>query len=207
MGDYLLFLDSDDVLLTNALQTLLEGFNTYSDAGAIFGRAAFIHHGDFHGLHQEEPRSFSYQEFLFRNFIFTPAEALVKRSVLDVIGDFHPQIIGVEDYDLWIRIAACFSIIHIPQIVAYIRKHGASLSENPLKQLQRELHMKLFYDQRSIPIRRAIANVYHRLAYEYRILHQKELFRQHTMDSIKYNPFYWKNYAYLLYSVVMPHKS
>jgi len=62
----------------------------------------------------------------------SPAVVLIRRTCLDVVGAFdeNPDFFGVEDYDLWLRIAAQFSVIYAPGDVAAIRRHKQSISRD-----------------------------------------------------------------------------
>ena len=202
-GDYIIFLDADDVLLPDAAQHLWQGFLADPQCGVIFGTAVLIDtHSNFTAMHTNEVRYFSYEEFLFKNYILTP-EAMVKKEILNEIGYFNPNILQCEDYDLWLRIAQKNVIKHIDKTVVQVQKHAASFSANTIRLLTWERYVILYHANQSCLSRRAVADVCHRLAYQCRIVRQTKLFRQYTIESIKYNPLYWKNYAYLLYSWFM----
>jgi glycosyltransferase involved in cell wall biosynthesis len=202
-GDYFLFLDADDILFPDAVSQLLNAFAEMPECGIIFGYSERVNaDGQTLSLHQNEARCFVYEEFVCNNFILVP-EALVKRKVLQTVGVFNPRFLQGEDYDLWIRASKRFTIRHIEQPIAKIRTHAANMSNNRVKQLTWELQVIQSHTDGSLLMRRSLAKIYHRLAYECRIVHQKMLFRKYTIEAIKYNPFYWKNYVYLVYSFFM----
>jgi glycosyltransferase involved in cell wall biosynthesis len=202
-GDYLVFLDADDRLLPNAVDTLLESFTIHPDCGVIFGDSEIINvAGTPITLHTNDSETFTYEAFLFKNYILTP-EAMLRRQILNEVGYFNPAFLQGEDYDLWLRIAKKFKIFHIPNVVAQVRIHTSSLSQNKVRLLTWERDVKLSQYDHTIRTRRAMADVCHRLAYECRMVNEKMLFRKYTIEAITYNPFYWKNYAYLFYSLFM----
>jgi hypothetical protein len=129
------------------------------------------------------------------------SEAMVKREVFDTIGGFRPHLVQSEDNDFWIRASKSFSVFHIDRCITRIRMHGINTSWDQTNILTWELQMKLSHNDGSFYMRRVLAAVCHKLAYEYRIRGEKQLFRKYTLKSMKYNPFYWKNYVYWLYSV------
>lgn len=203
-GAYVLFLDSDDVLLPGACATLLNAFSERPECGVIFGQAQRVDaQGILFGIHANESRYFGRHDFLWGNPMLVPAEALVARKVLDEIGGFNPAFLQGEDYDFWIRTAERFPIFHIPVTVVNARAHSDNLTRNKVKQLTWEFQVRLAHHDGSWLMRRSLAEICHRLAYEHRITHEKSLFRRYTLASLCYNPLYWKNYAYLIYSGVM----
>lgn len=203
-GEYLLFLDADDILLPNACLDLLQGFHEHPECGVIFGNSERVYsEKTTRKPHYQEIRYFTHQEILFDNPI-SVSEALVKREILGKIGCFRPELLQSEDNDFWIRASKAFSIFHIDALVTRLRMHGANMSWDQVKQLTWELQMKLTHDDGSFHMRKTLAVLCHKLAYEYRIQGEKRLFRKYTVASLKYYPLYWKNYAYLVYSFFMP---
>ena len=202
-GEYLLFLDADDILLPNACSDLLLGFCEHPDCGVIFGNSERVYSDKItRKPHCQEVRYFTHQEILFDNPI-SVSEALIKREILEEIGCFRPELLQSEDNDFWIRASKAFSIFHIDALVTRLRMHGANMSWDQVRQLTWELQMKLAHDDGSFHMRKSLAVICHKLAYEYRIRGEKLLFRKYTIVSLTYYPLYWKNYAYLVYSFFM----
>lgn len=200
-GKYLIFLDSDDVLVSDAVMNFLHEFEGHPDCGIVFGKAELVGiEGATAWIYKNMPRYLFYEQFVFKNYILIPAAAMVKRNTLNEAGMFNPHILQCEDYELWLRISKKFTLLYVDKVVAKVRKHGTNYSQNTISMLTWELDMKLSHYDHSNIMKKAISNVYHRLAYEHRIVRHTKLFRQYALQSIKYNPFYWKNYAYLVYS-------
>jgi len=44
---------------------------------------------------------------------------LYRREVYETIGDYDPELMGVEDWDYWRRAAACFRLAHLPVAPGY----------------------------------------------------------------------------------------
>lgn len=202
-GEYFLFLDSDDVLLPDAVANLYEEFSVTPECGIVFGYSESINMaGERLSFHKNMPRYFTYEEFLFANFILVP-EAMVSRRVIDEIGGFTPSFLQCEDYDFWIRSVRRFKIRSIDKLVAQVRTHDSNLSKDRVNQLTWELRVQLSHYDGSLLMRRSLARIYHRLAYECRVVKNTMLFREYTLKSIRYNPFYWKNWGYLVYSLFL----
>ncbi|MGN6868370.1 MAG: glycosyltransferase family 2 protein [Solirubrobacteraceae bacterium] len=140
-GDYVAFLDSDDLLMPTYLerseQTLRgtpgAGF-AYTDAyvfdditGNVRRRSAMARNRP-----PEPPptdRAAFLLELLRRNFIYVAAT--VPREVLERVGGFDESLKGPEDYELWLRILVRgYGAAWIPGRQALYRKHGSQLSRN-----------------------------------------------------------------------------
>lgn len=80
--------------------------------------------------------------FLDGNFITAPHAALLRRAVLQAAGGFDPSLWGVEDYDLWLRLAArgC-RFLHTPGRLALYRSRPDSLSSDDVHQVNSTLRV------------------------------------------------------------------
>jgi hypothetical protein len=67
------------------------------------------------------PRGDVFWELLERNFISCPS-AVFRRSSLNRIGLPATTLPGIEDWDLWIRLAALFNVVAVEQPVAIYRR-------------------------------------------------------------------------------------
>jgi glycosyltransferase involved in cell wall biosynthesis len=74
------------------------------------------------------------------NFIVVPG-TMVRRSVLEAVGGFDESLPSVEDYDLWLRIAAVSTIGMLPEALARYRVHGGQMSGNRERMLAAELRV------------------------------------------------------------------
>jgi GT2 family glycosyltransferase len=134
-GQLIAFLDSDDLFMPDKLALQLSAFDIHPEAGLIYSNGHFFRDDPrqatgyaLDGL--PAPSGDVLPELLQGNFIASPAVALIRRSCLDAVKGFdeNPSFVAVEDYDLWLRIAARFPIIYVPGDVAAIRRHKQSIS-------------------------------------------------------------------------------
>jgi len=135
-GEFIAFLDSDDLLLPNKLALQLAAFEVHPEAGLVYSNGHFFHDDPsqpigyvLDGL--PTPSGNVFPELLCGNFLAPPI-VLIRRTCLDVVGMFdeRPDFFAVEDYDLWLRIAAQFPVIYVPGDVAAIRRHRQSISRD-----------------------------------------------------------------------------
>jgi glycosyltransferase involved in cell wall biosynthesis len=88
--------------------------------------------------------------------IMTPS-ICVRRRVYEVVGGFNPALRCVEDWEMWVRIAARFPIYHVREPLAVYRMHDASNTGRNLSNAREVtyalLAIELFRD--SLPPNRA----------------------------------------------------
>lgn len=123
-GEYIAFLDSDDIFMPNKLE-LQAGFLDENDSyGMVYSYAKNVdedgqyltHHydGDLSGV--------IYPDMLFikNNFITTPT-VMVRSKILSEVGGFDVRMHMCEDLDLWRRIARKYKVMQLTEFLAHIR--------------------------------------------------------------------------------------
>ena len=138
-GAYLVFLDSDDRLLPNAVEDGLESLNAHQECAFVCGHTEYI---GADGAPIEHPRKpcvgVSYLTLLAHNMIECPASVMYRRTVLDSLGAFgtSPSIRACEDHDIYLRISREFPVRCHHRSVSEYRKHGSSMSQNNERMLK-----------------------------------------------------------------------
>lgn len=202
-GEFLVFLDADDSLLPDAVESLLQGFRDFPDSGIVFGDTLTGRPGEpASAFPADAGRIFSRDEFLFRNPILMPT-AMVRRRVIEKTGGFNASFLQADDFDLWIRGAAVFPVRHVERAVARVRRHEGSLSSDRVRQLTWETRVLASHLDGSRHARKALGRAFHRLAYECRLARDAGLFRRSALGSVRHDPFYWKGWCYLAYALVV----
>ena len=146
-SEFVIFLDSDDRWEPEALETLLQALKDNPSCIAAHGLARAT---DLQGVQYEaddladsmrrrravtanglidvpisEPTTFSMM--LVKNWIVTPGTCLIRRSGLDKVGAFDPELSSGEDWDLNIRLARAGNLALIDRVVLSWRRHPDSL--------------------------------------------------------------------------------
>jgi GT2 family glycosyltransferase len=132
IGEYLVFLDSDDRLLPNALEAGLRCFRENPGCGFVYGYCQFIAFdgAPMRGLPPPVIKDEFYLELLRGKPILAPATVMYRREVFEDVGGFNIALSAAEDYELYYRIARQFPVCcHGQRIVEY-RKHSASMSRD-----------------------------------------------------------------------------
>ncbi len=56
------------------------------------------------------------------------ASFLYRRTCLEAVGDYDPELEGAEDWDMWLRIVERLDAVYVPEILYYYREHGKSMT-------------------------------------------------------------------------------
>ncbi len=126
-GDYVAFIDSDDLWHTNKLKRQMEIAEANPSLGLVSTQAYFI---NYHGLKLQRPPEGSNREstvitwahLVLDNVVSGGgSSALVLKECLDRTGGFDNTIRFGEEWDLWIRIAHDYLVYEIPEPLVYYR--------------------------------------------------------------------------------------
>ena len=129
-GEFVLFLDADDRLTPNAVESHLLCFAEHPQAGFVVGD---IDHITLDGLHVGSPRwplleANHYEELLKANHVANTIAVMFRRSVIERTGGFKLSCSPAEDYELLLNAARLFPSAHHQTVVAYYRRHPSSIS-------------------------------------------------------------------------------
>ena len=121
---YVSFLDDDDTRLPGSLDAQLELLEAQPAAGMIYGRAFYGNaegHADGTSYPEHCPQGDVFWQLLCWNFIPCPT-VVFRRACLKRIGLLDEAAPGIEDWDLWVRIAELYPIIAVDKAVAIWRQ-------------------------------------------------------------------------------------
>jgi glycosyltransferase involved in cell wall biosynthesis len=131
-GSYIVFLDADDRLKPEAIETGVRILAERPQYAMAVGDHLFVsHNGSYLAPSRKNcPPAFHYEALLKSNFIEMVSTVLFRRSVLEDAGGFDTRFRVSEDYELYLRVARAHAIYCHPAIVAEYRIHGSNLSRN-----------------------------------------------------------------------------
>ena len=129
-GSYLIFLDSDDRLLANALELGVNYLDTHPDCGFVFGwwRGIGADGALFPEQTQKSLETVNYQVMLEGEALVPPSAAMFRRSAFEKVGGFNTTLWPSEDYDLYLRISREFPIYCLNELVFDYRRHEQNAS-------------------------------------------------------------------------------
>jgi glycosyltransferase involved in cell wall biosynthesis len=130
-GEYVVFLDSDDRLVSGALEVGVRELEVHPRCAFVSGicRKIAADGSIVPGWEQFRVRDDPYLELLRSCPVYVPA-VMYRRSVFDAVGDFDTSYKAAEDYDLYYRILERFPVYCHDTVVAEIRRHEANMTRN-----------------------------------------------------------------------------
>jgi len=123
-GEYISFLDDDDLRLPGSLERQAALLDAHTDAGMVYGQSLVA---DQTGARVGDPYPAAcpqgdiFWPLLRRNFI-PSGGALFRRSCLLRVGLLDETASGLDDWDLWIRIAELYPVAASEEPVSVWRR-------------------------------------------------------------------------------------
>lgn len=160
-GDYVVFLDADDLLLPNAVEQGFICLQKNPHCAFAWGSYRFlIPDGSASKPRIDTPlEEDCYAALLRGNFITMHATVIYRQQALDASGGFNAALPACEDYDLYLRIARQHRIAHHHHVIAEYRKHESNMTRNSplmLKTALSVLHSQQHYAEANSRYRRAL---------------------------------------------------
>lgn len=150
-GDFLQFLDSDDLIEQSKLELQVEYFMSHPDVDIVYGDARyFATERPFERLYSKEGKNRAWMSkasgkgveilrHLIQCNIMVVSSPLIRRKVIETCGLFDESLKASEDWDYWIRCALNdinFVYLDLPQTFTLIRYHAVSMSKDPFLMLR-----------------------------------------------------------------------
>ncbi|HEY6711852.1 MAG TPA: glycosyltransferase family 2 protein [Rubrobacter sp.] len=130
-GEYVVFLDSDDRLVSEALEVGVRELEAHPGCAFVSGicRKITADGSIVPGWEQFRVRDDPYLELLRSCPVYVPA-VMYRRSVFDAVGGFDTSYKAAEDYDLYYRILERFPVYCHDTLVAEIRRHEGNMTRD-----------------------------------------------------------------------------
>lgn len=146
-GNFIAFLDSDDIWLPEYLEAIQKLISQHPEASLFYCCAQCIDN-EGEKLPQQVGAPISgiknkqdlYQALLRSNFLI-PSTITIRRDVILNAGGFDQSLRYCEDIDLWLRIAKNHVFTGTDSCQVLYRIHNASLSTNPKETQKTKLHI------------------------------------------------------------------
>lgn len=146
-GKYIAMLDADDLWLPNKLERLLQFIQEHPNAGLYFSDSE--HTGTRPAHRQRHPTFLCGRIFeeLFEANRLHISSVVVPRAIFDQVGlfsDDNKRLFGVEDWDLYLRIAHDYEIWGLHEPLIRHQNLSDSLSKN--RDLMHATTLRMFED-------------------------------------------------------------
>jgi glycosyltransferase involved in cell wall biosynthesis len=206
-GDYLAFLDSDDIWLPEKIEKQVEVFQKKTNLGIVHvgvkeidgeGNAIETKLDGLSGWHSHELLLFSRSVVLGGGSGF-----MVSRKVFDEVEGFDLRLLTSADWDLFYRISCHYQIEFVSEVLMKYRIHISNMHGN-IARMEREmlLAFEKAFSEKSEKVQKikrdAYSNLYKVLAGSYFHVGQYMNFARTAVKSIYLKP------SNLLYFVLFP---
>ena len=167
-GDYFQFLDADDLLEPHKFERQVEYLESHPEVDIVYSGVRYF---DSEGAGLGHSRQYSVWddggqwmpevsgrgrvllEPLLRNNIMVVNAPLVRRRVIEAVGEFDASITPVEDWDYWMRCAVagfCFRYEDGEGVRALVRAHDLSASLDGRRMMRATLKMRKVWAERTL---------------------------------------------------------
>jgi glycosyltransferase involved in cell wall biosynthesis len=136
-GDYIAFLDSDDVWFPTKIEKQVQILDEKPVVGVVYTGVQYIDtHGDpyvgeisWDVLKRKRPSL--YEDLMTHNVISgSSSSVMIRRHCMDRVGLFDESMNACEDLDLWRRLAQHFAFYKIESPLVKLRIHMGSTQQN-----------------------------------------------------------------------------
>jgi len=147
-GEFIAFLDSDDIFLPEKIANQVEALENNLDFD--FSYCDLLHFTDTHPREffhycYSYPSGNLFAELLKKQFI-NPLAVVVRKSVFDRYGLFNDQLRRSEDWELWLRFArAGVKFLYVNEVLAHYRVRSVgNLSSIESEPEMKEKNLEIF---------------------------------------------------------------
>ncbi|MBI4782353.1 MAG: glycosyltransferase [Oscillatoriophycideae cyanobacterium NC_groundwater_1537_Pr4_S-0.65um_50_18] len=129
-GEFIAFLDADDLWTSDKLELQVQALHENSDAGVAYSWTYFMDEVG-QSFHKGESIFFEgnvLADLLVWNFIASGSNPLIRAQAVLSTGEFDPSVAGAADWDYWLRLAADWSYVVVPKPQVFYRLSSGSMS-------------------------------------------------------------------------------
>jgi GT2 family glycosyltransferase len=134
IGEFIAFLDADDLWTPNKLELQLAALQQHPEAGVAYSWTCFMDVDE-----QGKPISFHpsssyffvgdvYKNLLVSDFIHSGSNTLIRKEAVESVGEFDPTLKSCEDWDYWLRLAAQWDFVVVPRHQIFYRRTSGAMS-------------------------------------------------------------------------------
>ena len=224
-GEFVAFLDADDVWLPRSLARRLRCFADDSQIGLVYGDFKYWHPARVGSqawqsvpwlrevsIVKAQESGWLYPELLLDSLICT-ITVVMRRSVFDAVGGFDESLRTGEDYDLWLRVAQDWRCVRLDEPVAWYRLHKGGTTRVPREDCNqyqvvlRSMERFGVKGKRGAPLPGRLLNErLYKLCFDHAYLHfsrgQPVVAQRYFFRALLHSAFHPKAWAYLMWTTL-----
>ncbi|MBL7069008.1 MAG: glycosyltransferase [Candidatus Omnitrophica bacterium] len=200
-GEYIAFLDSDDIWVQDKLEIQVRLLADNPDVGLTYGRAKRVNEkGEYLDMKPTQP-AIKAIHFL-QGKRLTMMTVMVHKKCFSHIGLFDKKLKVGVDTDMWLRLAFKYKIVFLNKILAIMRSHDGNIS-NDTKEMYAG-HIKIIEKliKEEVPnkfskkfLKRLLAqNYYLKAVIHYKDDRNFDLALKSSLTALKMDFFVWKKF-------------
>lgn len=127
-GEYVAWLNSDDVFLPGAVRRAVAGLEQHRHLGAVYGEGYLMDRAGKLTGRFPHTRPFDFPRLVYLSDYILQQTVFFRRSVFDQIGYLDEDLHYVMDWDILIRVAKRFALGYLPEYMACLREYPEAKS-------------------------------------------------------------------------------
>jgi glycosyltransferase involved in cell wall biosynthesis len=129
-GEYVALLDDDDLWPPDKLEWQANALATRPETVLVYGYYQTFGQVEGAGRFENNLSGDVRRSSRRQAFIGTPGQTLIRASALRRVGGFDPDLWGIDDWDLYIRLAGVGPILYEDRLALRYRVHAGNASKN-----------------------------------------------------------------------------
>ncbi|MDD5680055.1 MAG: glycosyltransferase [Candidatus Omnitrophica bacterium] len=127
-GEYVAFLDSDDIWMPNKLERQISYMDSNPDIGLTYSFARYYSKDENYEKIRPKSIAITIKDMIETDAVLPTSTVMLRKKCLDCVGFFDESMFGMEDFDFWFRVAERFPINFISDIMVHVRSFDVNLS-------------------------------------------------------------------------------
>lgn len=141
-GDYLWFLDQDDVLMPRCLEAAIAEIERTGSIGvAVNGHLIDSNSEIIRRMYRFNKPVLSLRKLVKGNQLSTTSQVLLRREAMLRNGGFDIDAGIADDWDMWIRVVQEGKLVFLDELLMQYRLHESNHSKNFEKMFRSEMHI------------------------------------------------------------------